>query len=919
MPRRPQVPNLPDAPETQPASSPVQTFYAPRLPAPVLQNLVDLSPLSDTLAKILDVQQQRKSEQATQMGVQAFGDATDAEKQDLANATKGLTDAEERRRANQEAWAKLVAKKQIPEWASPWARVGFMESSARQIVGQYARDLDKRLADVSTVIDPQTNLPKEPDRPDKIISQEWAKYADNGILSDYYGGRVGQELRQRAEEGFKDKAARAVGAQIVTVRKQQMSNEVGNNLLEWATKDSGPTPLDYEAFNQYIRVEMRLKSIADPRDVVMQGLKFAAATLANTDAGEAIRVLHQAQNIQVGNTTLGADADTGEEIAKLVERYEAQKEHDDRHELELKPAQLQEDIRSGERTYMEELLKAKNTNGSILGKYNELDARFAAEKPWGENTPIVRNELRKYAESLAGSTFDDATSFGHLEDQIALGVNLDSLAGQIRVAPLSGESKAKLQKQLEARSNNAVTDLLENNPGYVNTLNRLSAAAHLPGVSPEIGARYAQDDETAFVQLQRSAVEYAKSIAGQPGAVNLMREWADKQITPLVADRQKRNADILSHRTEAFQKVADVIAHRGDATPLLSQNAQWLTLEERQGLQKQSDNESNRTRFFSTEPFQQAEEELQHAISVKLDELGEPVNSALRDAWTADFKRELRGKASAWLTENLPKMAPKDQLDLFNQAMGEISGEVFKSVSGKDVSAMSDKMKAGKSFTEVVESERENATQLASAKSLGELSLTDLAKKLTATGGGYRNNLVSDYFARAQENFIKKPDHPFTNVVNRGWYEAIASSEVNEILKRTDIDDTAKAQAVASIYGPTGGIGIQDVLNNSIPSLTKFQQDKAEEIAWYASGTYSKEQSLAWLSERSKLTLPLKGVKLEPYVYSFFRNLDDLHDWVDNRQDELRKASALLGVPPEGFRDWMKFQRATLDRTNHDQ
>src|SRR5689334_6343208 len=119
---------LPNA-QLEPASQPTQTYYTPRVPAPQLQAITDLSVLSESLQKVALAQQQRQNvNEVTRLQAIISGDTeASAALQDVNTGAQDQAVAEAARKQNIDKVAAAVRRKDITLAQSPWLPVVYQQ------------------------------------------------------------------------------------------------------------------------------------------------------------------------------------------------------------------------------------------------------------------------------------------------------------------------------------------------------------------------------------------------------------------------------------------------------------------------------------------------------------------------------------------------------------------------------------------------------------------------------------------------------------------------------------------------------------------------------------------------------------------------------------------------------------------------
>lgn len=931
---RPQVPSLPGAPQVDPVAQPVNTFFQPRLAAPVLQDVIDLSPLSSTLARIADAQQQKRAQQDLEAGRGAdLGPAGVAVQAELAQAHAGLTSAEEKRKASQETYAKLVRTGKIPESWSPWTFVGWTETAARKLVSQYDRALSLRIADVSTVVDPQTGQPKNPDSAAKVMQEEWAKIADNGILQDFYGSRVAQDARQQIDERFQKQAAERMGVEVVKARETEVQNELGRILVNATTQDNPDWKMIGADWSLYAKNNMVLKSMADPRGTMLSAAKYAASVVADTDAGEAVRLLRHVQDLSAGTTTLGKDTDTGLEINRLIDFYQNQKDTDDDRHFAEEGRRIQHDVRDAQREWGPALDEVEKSGGS-MGAYLEQYSQQIKDHP---NKAFILERLRENIHNRESEPIEDKAAIGALELRLRRGQGLDTADSEIDSLIASHSMSASTGSRLHAVAEQAgnVAPLLDA-AGFANAASSLRQANRATGLPPAVQGPRDQEFEEKLAGFDQSVMEEAQALNGQPGGEAALRKFIQEKSSAVRADLNKSELDLQTKSTAAKQEIEASINSFQDAGPLIKKYGDFLTDAERREYTAYSRSATNKERVLTFDAYKDAEREVNAAIGVALGNDAEKLNSPDGLRLQANFARRLKSAAFAKWTELAKTTPPDGIIDAFQSAMPEVSAAIFKEISGQDVKAITEKIDAGvgKSATDVLHAEADYDASKRTYAGLATLSSADTARALTA----HPNPVLSPKFVEVQQRFMSGNPAGFWDTVgsptvpqrvSRDELETATVSEAFSILKNPKLDDAAKAQALVDAYGPIGGLSAEDVISGQAHVLTPGARENMAALITRdrpptEGNTFSwsslwgpRKLASEWLKDQETHTIPIDGAKIDPFVHSFFRNEPELDKWLDSRPADLAALAKRLGVAAEDRGLFINAQRLALRRTNH--
>lgn len=930
MAKRQQVQYRPPDVGLSPAAAPIDSGFIARIPKPDLFPAEELAGLSDILAGIAQSAAKKEADVQYTAGKNAALGAPPDVIDEIAAAARDLDGAEKKRRANQDAWAKLVASGRVPEFSSPWFRVAYMETTARRLLSQYTDGLMRRLPEASTVIDATTGQPIVPESTEKIIATEWNKYANNGVLSDYYASRVAADLRGTANERFRAAASEALGKAQAEAREQFLTNELSRKFTAWALADSPPTPDDVSSVEVYILEELRRKSVPDPRAVVMKAASFAAASADATDDGsgagsEAAALLRTVSRVKVGPLSLEKDAEAGLDLMKWIRDYEDL--HDDRdvRRLQRRPMEQRAAVDSGTTEALPLIRAAKDAGEDPIAAARRLTAEATESQKWGVYTPHVVESILAAAESFtADRRPDDGTIVDSLERRIVQGDRLAGLSDDVRAAMnagrIGGDTAQKLLDRLAKRVD--IVPLIEENPAYTATVKSLAEANDLQGFPPDVQAKYDASANGLIEEFRRDAAEFAKSVHGLPDAQLRARQWYSERGAEVRSKIAAEVKTVRSQRAASLEGIYDRINHFTSADDLIDKARGLLTVDEVARLKEASGRAGDRTQFFSTPAYADAEADVKMLVAANMAEAGETTASALSIDTLAFYSRMLRQRADSWLGENLAKTAPSEAGTQFAAALDEMVDEVAAKVGKGTREVLSRGLEAGKKPEEVTGAIRAVNESFEMAQSLVAAEPGDVAALLTSAVR--RDPLVASGVYSVQSDFFKGGGRRY-GVDGRNYSESL------KLVARTDVPEQARAAAVAAVHRSTG-ISAEDVLADRLvlrPSAQLVAEAEKINAAYERLGRIYKmppgelTTSLSYpypfvrqVLDPDQPSVSLKDVQLDPYTTPFFKSVDELRTWRESRRDDLLRLTQRLGLATDQATvdEWVKFQVDAIER-----
>jgi hypothetical protein len=697
------------APAIQPAAQPVDTYYSPAIPQQTYQQILDLSPLSEALQKIVSAQQDKQNKEDVAAGASLAAGVKPSVLQELQGASVDMADKAAVRKRNQDYYARLVARGVIPENASPWTYVGFQEQASRSIMGAYSQAVESRMADVAAIVDPKTGLPQDPTKPEQVLSEEWAKLADNPVLQSFYGSQVANQMKSQVDEHFRQAAGKAYGEAVVAYRKDALATAVGQQLTGWSAQTDPASPSQVTALETFIANEMRDKSVEDPRSVVMTGIKYAASKAGEHSGDEAVRLLNMVRDLKVGGTTIGSDAHSGTELEGLLKQYRDQADSDVSRAAERAQARYKSALLAADKEVDPLLSQAVLAKGDPYAAYQRWAEVATAKQSFGPDTGTV--VLAKGREALAYANAPQAENKAlelELVKRIDAGDGLDTIGADVSHALQAGQLSAGQYDSLKARVDKRadLSPLVEQNPAYASALHRIDAASTLKGFPPEVQAQFdarAGEPRDAFIS---DAAAFAATVAGKPDAQGLMRSWLADREKATVESIRSFERDVQAKRAGALDQIREQLAHSTDATELIKKNAELLTQDETAQLLDRSRLVGDRTRFFNTQEYRDAEGRVAQAVNLAAGEdlggLSQARQSAAVNDQQVQWSRALRGAAAQWLDENAPRLAPSTLPSAFNAFLQTKADEIKRQIGGSNADTGAAQTAAGASTAEVV-------------------------------------------------------------------------------------------------------------------------------------------------------------------------------------------------------------------------
>lgn len=717
MPRRQQVQLGLQEPQIAPAAAPVNQYYHPSLPAPLMKHVIDLAPLSGTLSKIADAQQKKQADRDQAAGKKLYQSLDKTKLDDLAKAEGDLTDVEQGRKDNQREWSKLVAKGIVPESASPWTRVGFMETASADLMNGYHTRLMARMDEVAAATDAQGN-PLMPGDHKRLIDDEWKKIAKHPIFQDFYGGRVAADMKQKIDTEFGIRAGSAQGDAQAEFRRAQVVNNLKSVMAGWTVSGDPWTPDQYAQLDAAVDNQMHLRSMKDVQGAIMAAVEFVAAHENETDPQSAVAFLENAKRIKSGTTTIGEDARTGTKLSDLKKQYEAEADRREQKDRANRINQENDTVRDAVTQGLQVISQADKNGEDSVAAINTFITEARSKNSYGALTGRVVASLQEIAAARVDQSVPGVSEDFHR--RAALGDTqgiVEEAQALLKSHSLSVKDYNLIVADVKGRSD--ITPLLEGNDAFVAqraSLNRAMTSTNIPTELRADLDGLAAEKEAAFTQ---DAAAYAKTVVGNPEAKDLMRTWAVERSTKDKAEyaiQEKALSDQRVSLTSAIR--AKLMRHEPAELEIESAlNSKAITLSEAGDFQAANSMSSDWTWYKSRSEFKEAEIDIQSAaLQAVTDNFGKPGES---QAQLGDMlslaKRKLDDRYSAWLTENLPGIATPQIAGKSREALREITDEVIKDLGNTARDRAKRLAASGKPIGEAVVEGQEEPKQAASA------------------------------------------------------------------------------------------------------------------------------------------------------------------------------------------------------------
>jgi hypothetical protein len=304
------------APELRPVAEPVNTFMTPGVRAPVINEFLDLAPLSKGLSDLAKAYTEVGVENAEKQAKAAYG-SSDPEIKALIDKRKNgtLTESES---------AKLMKAKEIPQAFTGQFYKNIDILAARDHLRDYRNELATHVERIGRVVKDTGRIdgmsPEEAIQ--KIQTDLWNKYSSKDLFkSSYWAQSEAGQAKGAIDSEFSSAVTSVFTRELEAYEKASVGREVGDVLM------SGyQNPEDFEKSVAALVERFRSMPLVDMQAKIGQGgLAFIQAQLANKKITEA-----QAQSMVAtlmavkinGNELSKSNPDFAVDAANLLERLE---------------------------------------------------------------------------------------------------------------------------------------------------------------------------------------------------------------------------------------------------------------------------------------------------------------------------------------------------------------------------------------------------------------------------------------------------------------------------------------------------------------------------------------------------------------------------------------------------------------------
>lgn len=731
MAKRQQVDPSLGTPALQPAAAPVTTYYQPKVPQGVYQAVTDLSGLSASLAR---VGQQMAEREADVNRTEALAFAQSPESaglvKELASASTAQAEAEARRKINQQAAQKMVRSGKMALSQNPWLEPAFQEVGAGEVMAQYNQTLQRRLADVSLVLDPKTGLPVEPQSPEKIIADTWKEYGQNPILASFYGAQVSNKAKPAIDEAFRSKAAAKVGQ-----AKEQGLEEITVKQLSTFVKQFVEKPMTPDDASQITETMKRVNLLGyspDKQTLILKQMVVSGQMWAEK-AGPSVarQFLSDMEKVQLPQGGTLAD---NAEIQSYIDHEIVSLARQEKNEAGEGYRREQEQLTANTSTAVSESFKAIS-DARAQGKELTFEDWQATQTPdrFGVPTARVYATAKAEVQQMMAVRYDDLAAKDMMvnamhapgETPEALQATLDSIRTKLRP-----ETYAAYQADIDKRKNvvESLRDVPVWNDGTSNLDNILGAGLRQIAASPEGLVAYSKGQEIVNdfkgALLSMAATHDPSDKMGmQKDGAALLKEYK--------ATMERHTSEAVAQHTDLTTKIQRAVnLHSNEAKALIDGSNGVLSPEEATRYRGQLlEAQAAEKNFYESNSGLWHEQVYQPVISEfmrqqQMDAMGnvrslgvqdyEKVNQIMQGARAA-----ARDALDKWRSD--PNADPVDWQGIASTAGGKAALTAVKEYMGLAATATPAE---GKTKTETASAEETKATAVVALKNWKAASIT---------------------------------------------------------------------------------------------------------------------------------------------------------------------------------------------------
>jgi len=564
--RRVQDPNAGIA-QITPQAAPVDLSVIPRGRAPRLDTMfIELAELSPRISDIVSTLNEEERAREKKAGVAAANDPA------------------VQRAFQEKGFGELVRSGAIREASNPFFQIGFLESSARQVVSQYQTNVRSKLTEAARVEEADGTI-RTPENLDAILQQEWALLAkQNGTtLGNFYGNQQAQILRGQVDIDSRGVYAEAVATNTELAHRRAKDRDLTNQMLgvsEAEDTDQALTNLSSFITNKiWQQFEDPVGKVAD---VVVATSEIIAS---NKGATAALAFLDDADGLMLGTTPLSKSrSEIREKLVTQRESMERQEKMEQQEEDTRRPVAQRNAVDDQRVDYVPRLFEARNQGFAALREtYNQVTTEILSERViTEEGFDVTADVLEDLTRVYSGMTSPDPIEESDAIAQVRRAMRDPAIDAKALIRTLEGSSfnsttALELEKEVEAAENiQRFTFGNQNYTEFRSTELRkgIEVSSYSPAGRKELSeemSRITLDFDLSFEAELTTVIDELGP--GDSAAINRrMNAWvrSDEGGRSFLRERQELQRKLSEAAQQSQDKIASGIASGQDMTQTIN-------------------------------------------------------------------------------------------------------------------------------------------------------------------------------------------------------------------------------------------------------------------------------------------------------------------------------------------------------------
>lgn len=568
----------------QPSASPTSRYFAPRLPQPVLDQILDLSPLSETLTRIAYDHSQTALRTETQ---RLIGEASDPTKLALAEPSE----------ASKEFSRKLQSG-ELPPTASPWFHLTAKGVYGEKLMQLYALEMQKYedlMVSVNDGMDPQ--FPGEVGGPKMTFEQAHAKVME--YLSEspaYADALVRGDFQQRLQAWSGQKRVELEGRFLDAKYQSTVEGLTENRAAYFLQQEEKGWPLGYQdelkAWDKQLRVDQ--PTLQDPRKVIIDGALSAAASLSSQHNNQAAyALLSRVAEVEIGGMALGDNPKFSDKLDVALDNYEREADLDGDRQLKQQQQDLEKARFEGRLEWLPILVDAEQAGQDPLGAISPmLDALQAKYGAYGAE---VVKDAQDTAQQFRTRRSSDPDVLDNITEALVAENNPDKAELLLRASlgQLTASDGLNLSRGIEvARATRQNIDSNEQwRSAYSAVRESFDSAIYTQTVGATQAALKADIDD--LIGTWERKVRAAAAQANTPGGREALESVIEMGRTEIIAQTRERAKEVQDKQQQAFAKLEEAVRTFKPLDDIFQEYAGYITPSVRENYEAKADEALN--------------------------------------------------------------------------------------------------------------------------------------------------------------------------------------------------------------------------------------------------------------------------------------------------------------------------------------